>query len=138
MSDFILQDDQNVTLAISPVDAAGNPAGAFDAGSVTATFPETSNLTAVVSADQTSVLVTALGPLTTDDVLTIAGDVNGQSVSVAFPFDVDASAPTAINVTPGTPETNAPAAAAPVADAPADDTGVAEASTGTPDEPAAS
>jgi hypothetical protein len=107
--DFILEDDQNVVLTIEPVDAAGNPAGAFDAGTVTATFPETSNLTAEVSADQTTVTVTALGPLTTDDVLTIAGDVNGLAISVAFPFDVDASPAGAIQVTPGTPSTNAPA-----------------------------
>lgn len=130
MTDFILEDDQNVTLAISPVDAAGNPAGAFDAGSVTATFPESSNLSAVVSADQTSVLVTAEGPLTTDDVLTIAGDVGGQSVSVAFPFDVTASAPTAISVVAGTPETNVAAASAPAPDV--------TAATDTPATPAAS
>jgi hypothetical protein len=107
MSDFALQDNQNVTLAIAPVDGAGNPTAPFDAGSVTATFPEGSNLTAVVSEDQTSVLVTAEGPLVTDDVLTITGTVGGTSVSVAFPIDVDASAPTSITVTPGTPETNA-------------------------------
>lgn len=108
MSDFILEDDQNVELAIEPVDALGNSVGAFDAGSVTASFPETSNLTAVVSADQTSVLVTAEGPLTTDDVLTIAGDVNGVSVSVQFPFDVTAGPASAIKVTAGTPATNEP------------------------------
>ena len=108
MSDFLLQDAQHVTLGIAPgPDAAGNPTTApFDAGSVTATFPETSNLTAVVSDDQTSVLVTALGPVVTDDVLTISGTVGGASVSVLFPIDVTAGPPASITVTPGTPESN--------------------------------
>jgi hypothetical protein len=104
MTDFILGDNEQVTLSITPVDAAGNPAGSFDAGSVTATFPESSNLSAVVSADQTSVLVTALGPLATDDVLTIAGDVNGLAISVQFPIDVDASPAVAIGVVAGPPQ----------------------------------
>ena len=107
MADFILQDNEHVTLAIQPVDAAGNPTAGFDDGSVTATFPETSNLTAVVSQpDQLSVLVTAEGPLVTDDVLTITGTVGGVSVSTTFPFDVTAGPPSAIDVTPGTPEAN--------------------------------
>jgi hypothetical protein len=108
MADFILGDGQNVDLGIVPgPDAAGNPtAGAFDAGSVTATLPESTNLIATVSADQTSINVKAEGPLTTDDVLTITGTVNGASVTVDFPFDVDAEAPTDITVTPGTPVAN--------------------------------
>lgn len=108
MADFIVQDNQHVTLGIAPgPDAAGNPTSApFDAGSVTATFPETTNLTAVVSADQTSVLVTAEGPLVVGDVLHIAGTVNGAPVSVDFPMDVTASAPASIVVTPGTPAQN--------------------------------
>lgn len=108
MPNFILGDHQNITLAIAPgPDKAGNPTTApFDAGSVTAAFPETTNLVAVVSADQASVLVTAQGPLTTDDVLTISGTVNGAPVSVLFPMDVDAEASASITVTPGTPVEN--------------------------------
>jgi hypothetical protein len=108
MADFILGDGENVTLTIAPgPDAAGNPTTVpFDAGSVTATFPETTNLTATVSADQTSILVKADGPLTTDDVLTITGTVNGVTVTAEFPFDVDAEAPTDVVVTPGTPVAN--------------------------------
>jgi hypothetical protein len=108
MTDFLLQDNQNVTLAIAPgPDAVGNPTTApFDPGSVTAVFPETSNLTAVVSEDQTSILVTSEGPLVVDDVLTITGSVGGVVITDQFPFDVDASAPTAIVVTPGVPQVN--------------------------------
>ena len=108
MADFIIQDNEHVTLTIAPgPDAAGNPTtAAFDAGSVTATFPETTNCTAVVSADQLSILVTSEGPLVTDDVLHIAGTVGGVAVTDDFPLDVTASAPTAIVVTPGTPATN--------------------------------
>ena len=108
MTDFVITDSQHVTLGIAPgPDAAGNPTTApFDAGSVTATFPETTNCTAVVSADQLSVLVTAEGPLTVDDVLTISGTVGGVPITDDFPMDVDAGAPTAIVVTPGTPAAN--------------------------------
>ena len=106
MADFILGDAQHVTLAIAPADSAGNPTAPFDAGSVTASFPETTNLTAVVSPDQLSVLVTAEGPLVTGDVLTITGTVGGTPVSVAFPMDVTAGPPATIIVTPGTPTAN--------------------------------
>ena len=127
MADFLIQDDENVTLAIAPgPDAVGNPTTApFDAGSVTANFPETSNLTAVVSEDQTSILVTSEGPLVVDDVLTITGTVGGVKIVDLFPMDVTASAPTAILVTPGTPQLNTPAApaeVAPVDSAPVDTT----------------
>lgn len=106
MADFVLEDNQNVTLAITPVDGAGNPAGVFDASTVTAAFAD-ANLTAAVSADETSIVVTAVGPLGTDNVLTITGSVNGVSVSTQFPIDVIASAVSSISVTPGTPSTNA-------------------------------
>ena len=106
MADFVIQDNEHVTLTVAPADAAGNPTGAFDAGSLTASFPETTNCTAVVSADQLSILVTSEGPLVTGDVLHIAGTVGGAAVADDFPLDVTASAPTAIVVTPGVPAAN--------------------------------
>lgn len=108
MTDFLLQDSEHVTLGIAPgPDAAGNPTTApFDADSVTATLPEATNLTAVVQDNQTSVLVTALGPVVTDDVVTISGTVGGVPVTALFPIDVTAGPPTSITVTPGTPEAN--------------------------------
>jgi hypothetical protein len=109
MADTILQDNQNVTVAIGFSDKAGNPVTGttLDAGSVTATFPETSNLTAVVSADQTSVLVTSEGPLVVGDVLTVTGSLNGAPLTAGtLPFDVTASAPASITLTPGTPVAN--------------------------------
>lgn len=109
--DFQLQDNQNVTVAIALADAAGNAVtgDALDAGTVTAVFVDGSELTAEVSADQTSVLVTATGPLTVDDVLTVTGSLNGVALSPGtLAFDVGAGTPTQITLEPGTPETNAP------------------------------
>lgn len=116
MADSILQDSQHVTLGIAPgPDALGNPTTIpFDAGSVTATFADSTELSAVVSGDQTSILVTALGPLTAvgvADVLHIAGTVTGAdgvavAVSVDFPMDVTAGSPKGVIVTPGTPAAN--------------------------------
>jgi hypothetical protein len=108
MSDFILLDDQNVDVAVNVVDDAGNvvPGATFDAGSVTATLPETTNLIATVSADQTSVNVRAEGPLTTDDVLTVTGAIAGTPYTATLPFDVDVSAPAGLGLVPGTPEHN--------------------------------
>ena len=102
---FPLQSTWNVTLGIAPgPDAAGNPTSiTFDAGSVTATFPETTNLTAVVAADQNSILVTSEGPLVVGDVLSIAATVNGSVITADFPIDVTAGPATSIVVTPGTP-----------------------------------
>ena len=105
MTDFILMDNQNVQVAIGLSDAAGNPVtgDVLDAGSVSASFPETSNLTATVSPDQTTVTVTAEGPLVVDDVLTVTGSFNGEALTPAtLAFDVDAGAPVNITLTPGT------------------------------------
>jgi hypothetical protein len=110
MSDFVLLDNQNVTLTIELLDAEGNvvTGDALDAGSVTATFVDGTEFTAVVSADQTSVLVTATGALTTDDVLTVSGTLNGVALTPGtLAFDADSSTATAIGLVPGTPQTNA-------------------------------
>ena len=108
MSIFGLEDNQNSTVAIGFQDAAGNPVpDAIDAGTLTATLTDGSELTAVVSADQTSVLVTALGPLTADDTLTVSCTVGGAPFSGTEDFSVGASAPTSLTLTPGAPVTNA-------------------------------
>jgi hypothetical protein len=110
MADFQLLDDQNVTLTLALEDAEGNAVtgDTLDAGSVTATFADGSEFTAVVSADQTTVLVTATGALTIDDVLTVTGSLNGVALTPGtLAFDVDASTATAIGLTPGTPVQNA-------------------------------
>jgi hypothetical protein len=109
MADFLLADNQNVDVAVGLVDAAGNAVtgDVLDAGSVTAVFVDGTELTATVSADQTSVNVAALGPLTTDDVLTVTGTLNGVALAPGtLAFDVGTGAPTGITLTPGTPVAN--------------------------------
>lgn len=111
MSDTPLQDNQDLTVAITFEDAAGNPVpDAIDAGTLTASFADGSALSATPSADQTSVLVTALGPLTTDDVLTVACTVGGAAFSGTLAFDVGVGPATQMALTPGAASTEAPAA----------------------------
>ena len=111
-TDFVLGDGENVAIGIAPgPDAAGNPGAPWDAGSVTATLSDGTELTAVVSADQTSVLITAKGPLTPvgqADVLTVTGTQNNgaDTVTGSFPIDTTAEASTSVTFTPGTPVAN--------------------------------
>ena len=108
--DTPLLDNQNVDVAITLADAAGNPVtgDALDAGSVVATLVDGTALEATVSADQTSVNVKALGPLIVDDVLTVTGTLNGVALSPGtLAFDVGSGAPTQIVLAPGTPVANA-------------------------------
>ena len=104
MADFQLQTNQNVTVAIGTT-----PTATLDAGSVTAEVSDQSALTAVVSADQTSVLVTALGPAVTDVTVTVNGSVGGVAcLPGVLPIDtVSPAAQVQITLTPGTPVTNA-------------------------------
>ena len=109
MTDFLFADNQHVDVAIALADAAGNPVtgDVLDAGSVTATFVSGVELSAAVSADQSTVTVTALGPLTIDDVLTVTGSLGGVTLSPGtLAFDVGGGAPTKITLTPGTPAAN--------------------------------
>ena len=109
MADFQLTDNQNVTLTIVLDDGAGNvvTGDTLDAGSVTATFADGSEFTVAVSADQTTVLVTANGALTQDDVLTVTGSLNGTPLTPGtLAFDVNAGTATTIGLEPGTPQTN--------------------------------
>ena len=109
MSDFILNDNQNVTLSIALTDAANNvvTANQLDANSVTATFQDGSEFTVVVSADQSSVNVKANGILTKNDVLTVNGSLNSiQLTPGTLTFDEGTSTATVIGLTPGVPSNN--------------------------------
>jgi len=100
-----LADNQSVTVAIAAGDAAGNPTGAvLDAGSVTAGVSNAA-ITATVSADQTSVLITATGAVVTGDTVTITGSVNAVALTpgVATVDTTASTASTQILLTPGTP-----------------------------------
>jgi len=109
MSDFILNDNQHVTLTIELVDNQNNivTGDQLDPGSVKATFQSGSQFSAVVSTDQTTVLVTANGILTQDDVLTVTGSLNGVALKPGtLAFDEDSSIATTVNLVPSTPVNN--------------------------------
>ena len=109
MSDFVLTDSQNVDVAISLADAAGNAVSgvSLDAGSVTATLSSGTEFSATVSADQTSVNVRALGPVGTGDVLTVTGSFNGTALTPGtLAFDAVVGPPATVLLTPGTPVAN--------------------------------
>src|SRR5487761_2464356 len=107
MADFVLKNNENVTVAVGAVDALGTPVTVtFDTGTVTATVTSGA-VVATVSADELSVNVKAVGPLVTGDILTVNGSVNGVALTAAtLGFDVTASAPVGITLTPGTPVLN--------------------------------
>ena len=108
---FGLEDNQNVVITVGFDDAAGNAVpDAIDAGSLSAVFADGSEVSAVVNADNT-ITVTALGPLTSDDVLTVTCTVNGTPFTGTAAFTIGTSVPTGLTLTEGTPETNAPPAA---------------------------
>ena len=109
MADFTLADNQNVDVAITLTDAAGNTVtgAVLDAGSVTATLADSTEFTVTVSADQSSVNVKAIGPLVTGDVLTVNGSFNGVALTAGtLAFDVQAGPPTTIGLVAGTPAVN--------------------------------
>ena len=104
---FGLQDNQNSTIAISFADSAGNPVpDAIDAASLTATSSDPTSVTVTPSADQTSVLATADGPLDAAVVVTVACTVASAPFSGTVTFDIGASAPTQLLLTPGAPAQN--------------------------------
>ena len=109
MSDFILNDNQHVTLTLALTDAQDNvvTGDKLDAGSVKATFADGSEFTAVVSADQNTVLVTATGQLTNDDTLTVTGSLNGTPLNPGtLAFYEDTSIATAVNLITSAPANN--------------------------------
>lgn len=106
MSDFVLQDDQEVVTAIAPGDVVGNPITApFDTGSVTVTSAVPTVLTVTLSADQSSYTATAVGPEETGVTVTVNGTVGGTPVTSTLTFDVTASPAATVIQTPGTPTT---------------------------------
>lgn len=105
MPDFVLQDDQTVPVAVAAMDDAGNvvPGVLLDAGSGTVTISDPTILTGVLSADQSSVQVTAEGPEAVGTTVTVAGTLNGAAVSAVLAVDVTTSPATGIGLVPGTP-----------------------------------
>ncbi len=110
--DFVLTDDQEVVVAITGADAAGNPVPVtFDAGTLTATSSIPTVLSTTVDETADTVTVTAEGPEETGVVITVEGDVGGVSYTGSLTIDVTASPLAGIGLTPGTPTTKAAAPA---------------------------
>jgi hypothetical protein len=108
MSTFGLEDNQNSDIAISFEDSAGNPVtDAIDAGSLSATSSDPASVAVTVDAGGASVLATADGALDAAVVVTVSCTVGGAAFSGTCTFDVGASAPTALTLTPGAPVANA-------------------------------
>ena len=103
-----LLNNQNIDVAVGAADAAGTPVDVtFDAGTVIASFADGSAFQVVVSADEKSVNVKALGPVVTGDTLTVTGSVAGVALTPAtLAFDVQLPPAVAVTLTPGTPVAN--------------------------------
>ena len=109
MSDvpFGIADNQHSVVAITFADAAGNPVpDPIDAGSLAATSSDEAAL--AVSTDETgpSVTCTAEGPLDAAVVVTVSCTCAGVAFTGTQTFDVGASAPTQLVLTPGAPVDN--------------------------------
>jgi len=101
---FTLTDIQQVTLAITAVDARGNPAK-LDGAPVWATS-DAALLSIVASEDGLSCVATAVGPLGTAQVTVSAdADLGEGTRELAGLLDVEIIASEALNITivPGTP-----------------------------------
>jgi len=101
---FTLTDIQQVTLAITAVDARGNPAK-LDGAPVWATS-DAALLTVTPSADGMSCVATAVGPLGTAQVtVTADADLGAGIRELTGLLDIEIIASEALNVTivPGTP-----------------------------------
>ncbi len=108
MADFVLKSNENVTVSVGAVDSTGTPVTVtFDPGTGLATVSDAGALSAVVSADELSVVVKALGPLTTADIVTVTGSVSGVALTPAtLAVDVVPAPAVAITLTPGVVATN--------------------------------
>lgn len=103
MSALSLTDIQHAPLAISAVDAAGNPA-VFPAGAVTWTSSAPTIATVTPSADGLTADVAAVGPLGAAQVLvSVVVDPTLPPLTGTLDVTVTASAAATIQVTAGAP-----------------------------------
>lgn len=110
---FVLLDDQRTTLrASAPIDAAGNPSGAFDAPPTwSVDRPEV--LAIAPGADGTSCDAVTTGSLG-DAVVSVSAMIGGQAVSETFAITVSVDVPSAFNIVADAPTSRlTPAAPAP-------------------------
>lgn len=112
---FGLEDNQNSDVLFVFEDEFNNPTTAptIDAGSLTATSSDPAALTATPNADNSGVTVTADGPLDADVTVDVAFTVGGVAWTGSETFNVGASAPTQLTLSPQTPTDNVPVAPTP-------------------------
>jgi hypothetical protein len=103
---FGMGDNQNSNVTLAVADAQGNPTGSvIDPGSLTVTSSDPA-ITVAVGADGVSFDAKATGPLNAAVVVTATATVGGVSYSGTETFDVGASAPSQLILTPGAPVAN--------------------------------
>lgn len=107
---FGIEDNQNSDVLFVFEDAAGNVAVAptIDAGSITATSSDTTALNVTVNSDSSGVTATAEGALDNQVVVQVAFTVAGVPWSGSETFNVGASAPTQLTLSPQPVNPNTP------------------------------
>lgn len=95
MSDFQLEQGDQVVVNISTTTGVG-----LDAGSVAASFADATEWTTTIAADQSSITVEATGALVVGDLLTVTGTIGGTAVTPGT-LSFDEVAVPAITLTPG-------------------------------------
>jgi hypothetical protein len=103
-----MQDNQHSDVLFVFEDEFNNPttAPAIDPGSLTATSSDPAALTVTPNADNSGVTATADGPLDAAVVVTVAFTVAGVAWTGTETFDVGASAPTQLVLSPEAPVAN--------------------------------
>jgi len=106
---FGLADNQNSDVIFVFEDAANNPTTAptIDAGSLTVTSSDPAAITCTPAADQSGFVATADGPLDAAVTVTVDFTVAGVAWTGSEVFDVGASAPTQLILSPQAPTQNA-------------------------------
>lgn len=110
MSDpFGINDNQNSDVLFVFEDEAGNVTSAptIDPGSITVTSSDPASLEVSVNADNSGVTATADGALDAAVTVEVAFTVGGVAWTGSETFDVGASAPTQLLLSPQTPADNA-------------------------------
>jgi hypothetical protein len=105
---FGLEDNQNSSVTLGFADAANNPVAGvtIDAGSLTVTSSDPASVTVTVNPDGISFTAKADGPLDAAVVVTASVTVGGAAYSGTETFNVGASSPTQLILTPGAPVAN--------------------------------
>ena len=105
---FGIQDNQdsNVLFVFEDIDNNPTAAPAIDAGSITVTSSDPAAIAVTVNADNSGVMATGSGALDAAVTVSVTFTVAGAVWSGSEVFNVGASAPTQLTLSPQTPVTN--------------------------------